>query len=389
MTIEMSPASTEAKPTVAAETKTGKTGATGTGKPGSGGATGFMSVLASIDSDAAQATPSTESQKGLPALLDDSLSTGLADPTALLGGIAKVEIPMDAAALLAQSLQWRPAEPSGAVGSAGGRQAVLPQTVGAQMGTGLQELGLLSEGVRKPGKGGSDLTTNQQSSVANLASAAGSGGQSQADGRVLPLTPKVENMLAQFSAVETAVAAATGSVEHEEHARDHSIFKPAAVEGGFAPQSTVASTPSTTASSGPGVVAAPEVYVAEQIKYWISNDVQNAEMKLDGIGDNPVEVSISMQGNEAHVAFRTDELQAREILETASVHLKELLQREGLVLSGVSVGTAGAGAGDTGAQDRKSRQGARSAAVVSAQPIRADSGSTSIRTSGRAVDLFV
>ena len=82
----------------------------------------------------------------------------------------------------------------------------------------------------------------------------------------------------------------------------------------------------------------PEMQVAEQVSYWISQDIQNAELTLDGLGKDPVEVSIRMHGNEAQVSFRTDELQTRDLLQGAASHLKELLQSEGLVLSGVSVG---------------------------------------------------
>jgi flagellar hook-length control protein FliK len=130
-----------------------------------------------------------------------------------------------------------------------------------------------------------------------------------------------------------------------------------------------------------------DVYVAEQVKYWISNDVQSAEMKLDGLGGNPVEVSISMQGNEAQVAFRTDELHAREALEKASLHLKDMLQREGVVLTGVTVSTAGAG--DQGAQERRPRSGARQAEVTSALPVTNQAVLGGNRVTGRALDLFV
>jgi flagellar hook-length control protein FliK len=143
----------------------------------------------------------------------------------------------------------------------------------------------------------------------------------------------------------------------------------------------------TSSISAPTPITPTDTYVAEKVAYWISNDVQNAEMKLDGIGDKPVEVSIRMQGNEAHIAFRSDELQARAALENASIHLKDMLQREGLVLSGVSVGTAGAG--DSNGQERQSRQGARQASVVSVQPASADRASVAGRASGAALDLFV
>jgi flagellar hook-length control protein FliK len=110
-------------------------------------------------------------------------------------------------------------------------------------------------------------------------------------------------------------------------------------------------------------------------------------MKLDGIGLDPVEVSIRMHGNEAHVAFRTDELQARNALESAGAHLKELLQREGLVLTGVSVGTAGAG--DSGGGDAKSRQGARQGSVSAVVPTSTRSESLTGRSTGARLDLFV
>ena len=93
--------------------------------------------------------------------------------------------------------------------------------------------------------------------------------------------------------------------------------------------------------------------------YWMSSDMKNAEMKLDGFGESPVEVSISVQGNQAHVAFRTDEAQTRLALEDAGATLKDMLSKEGLNLAGVSVGTSDAG-GD-GAQDRRSRQEGRPA----------------------------
>ena len=88
--------------------------------------------------------------------------------------------------------------------------------------------------------------------------------------------------------------------------------------------------------------------------YWVSSDMKNAEMKLDGFGESPVEVSISMRGNQAHVAFRTDEIETRLALADASVTLKDMLSKEGLDLAGVSVGTSGAG-GDT-ARDHRPRQ---------------------------------
>lgn len=388
MTIEMSPASVEAKPAAASETKNAKGASTGAGKSNTAGQGGFMAILAAVDTSAVAAPAVADD--GLQALPGDALPAVVTPLPAdwLAAEVRQDDVPMDAAALLAQSMQWTPAEPNR--GEAGaGRQA---------LARGLAAPGAASQGLTtdsapetgsKQAKGKSDTAASQSSYGATLLNVSGSSGQSPSDSRALQFTQKIENMQVQPSAIASAVASATVSVGLEGVARDRSIFKPTATEGAVLPQPVATSAPSTAILDAPGVVAPPEVYVAEQVKYWISNDVQNAEMKLDGIGNNPVEVSISMQGNEAHVAFRTDELQAREVLENASLHLKDLLQREGLVLSGVSVGTAGAGAGDSGAQERKSRQGARVATVASAQPTPAINASLSGRVAGRALDLFV
>ncbi len=135
---------------------------------------------------------------------------------------------------------------------------------------------------------------------------------------------------------------------------------------------------------------APDMQAAEQVSYWVSHNVQNAELKLDGLGQSPVEVSISLQGNEAHISFRTDEAATRGVLESAGVHLKDMLQREGLVLTGVSVGSSGSGNADGG--ERRGRPNARQALIAPVTAASADSGARLQRASlggvGRSVDLF-
>jgi flagellar hook-length control protein FliK len=100
-----------------------------------------------------------------------------------------------------------------------------------------------------------------------------------------------------------------------------------------------------------------------------------------------VEVRISLQGNEAHVAFHTDELGTQSLLQGAGADLKESLQREGVVLLGVSVGTSGSQDGQGG--ERKPRQNVKIGQVVAAQssPIQA-AGRTTSGVPG-SVDLFV
>lgn len=141
-----------------------------------------------------------------------------------------------------------------------------------------------------------------------------------------------------------------------------------------------------SASAEPAI--APEMQVAQQVTYWISQDVQNAEMTLDGLGKEAVEVSIRMHGNEAHVAFRTDEVDTRGVLEGAAAHLKDMLQREGLVLSGVSVGTSGAGS-SAGEERKQQRSAARQAQVLPAAVAGVEGRRAMGGQAGRTLDLFV
>lgn len=54
--------------------------------------------------------------------------------------------------------------------------------------------------------------------------------------------------------------------------------------------------------------------------YWISSDMKRAELQLEGLGEGPVEVSISVYGNQTQVAFRSDESQTRSMLEGRAEH---------------------------------------------------------------------
>jgi flagellar hook-length control protein FliK len=138
-------------------------------------------------------------------------------------------------------------------------------------------------------------------------------------------------------------------------------------------------------------VLAPEMQVAEQVRYWVAHNVQNAELSLDGLGQSPVQVQISLQGNEAQISFRTDEAATREVLQSAGAHLKDLLQREGLVLTGVSVGNSASGNAD--GSERRARPNVRQTAIGPLQAVSADSGPSlrrpSVGSAGRSVDLFV
>jgi len=66
-------------------------------------------------------------------------------------------------------------------------------------------------------------------------------------------------------------------------------------------------------------------------------------MTVQGPTGAPVSVSVQVQGNEAHVAFRSEQPLARQMLGSALPQLEQLLGTSGLVLGQVSVGAGSAG----------------------------------------------
>lgn len=136
-----------------------------------------------------------------------------------------------------------------------------------------------------------------------------------------------------------------------------------------------------------------EMRVAEQVSYWIGRGTQNAELEVEGLGEGPVKVSIELQGQEARVEFRADQAQTRQILQDAMPHLRELLEREGLVLSGLSVGTSGSEWGQGQGQGRDAegrpgqRQGQPGGPELPAAALAAAHRAAPL--AGRSVDLFV
>ena len=129
--------------------------------------------------------------------------------------------------------------------------------------------------------------------------------------------------------------------------------------------------------------------ITEQMAYWATDSLQNAELTLAHDGQ-PVEVHVSLDGQQAHVAFRSDQSETRALLDAGTGQLRDLLGQEGLVLSGMSVGSSSAQS-DAPPRSAQGRSAARQATVAiegeataaTAQPARAGV------LSERKVDLFV
>jgi len=167
-------------------------------------------------------------------------------------------------------------------------------------------------------------------------------------------------------------------------------FAPAGVSlaGSWVNQGMSSGTPAALTTYAPDpAVAVPETAVAEKLNYWISRGVQNAELQLDAFGGGTVKVSISVHGQDAQVEFRSDQPEARKLLQDAMPQLSAMLEREGLSLSGGFVGSSAQQ--EPGAQQRRSGAPNMRAATISVEPEATSRTDALSRTPGRAVDLFV
>ncbi len=158
---------------------------------------------------------------------------------------------------------------------------------------------------------------------------------------------------------------------------------------GFIPASGA---PSSVGLASSGASASGQVLeqaVAEQVKYWISNDIHNAQLKFDGLGPQSVQVNISMSGNQAQVVFQSDQAQTRELLSNAMAQLDQMLRGEGLTLTAAWVGSSGQ-QGQFGSSAQQAQPAPQRAAATTTPALEAASAPAraSISTN-RAIDLFV
>jgi len=120
-------------------------------------------------------------------------------------------------------------------------------------------------------------------------------------------------------------------------------FAPAAAgaegTGSFAAASTFGTDGQPIAA---GMVMTPDEWLAATTASINPRSLQTAEMTVDAFGA-PVDVKISLNGSEAEVAFQSDQADTRALLGGAVSDLQNLLQQEGLLLAGVSVGGSNAG----------------------------------------------
>lgn len=190
----------------------------------------------------------------------------------------------------------------------------------------------------------------------------------------------------QIALAPVAFALHRGERPDERAPGAHATPAGADAQAGFAPGGSSWMPGIDAASAGAaGAQGGLAERMVEQVSWWLSQRTQGAEMTLDVPGGAPVSVSIQVQGNEAQVAFRSDQVEARQLLANAMPQLKEMLGAEGLVLSGSSVGTSAGGAhdGEAAPEAPARRRGMHAEALpVAAGPVRRP-------VPGRALDLYV
>ncbi len=74
----------------------------------------------------------------------------------------------------------------------------------------------------------------------------------------------------------------------------------------------------------------------EDLRFWLKGDQQRGELLLQRDGQ-PVRVQVHMRGNEAHVVFRSDQADLRQLLDAGLSQLGDLLAQQGLALADAQV----------------------------------------------------
>ncbi len=92
---------------------------------------------------------------------------------------------------------------------------------------------------------------------------------------------------------------------------------------------------------GPALDEAFE-HLGAQVSLWAAGNAKKASLRLEAGLRQALDVDVSLQGDKAHLAFRTDDAQVRETLRLqAQEVLAEMLARAGIALEGFSVGSQG------------------------------------------------
>jgi flagellar hook-length control protein FliK len=249
-------------------------------------------------------------------------------------------------------------------------------------------------GASGAGHGAADVASAQQAGLssqlaraAQLSPAAQAAAAAQVTASTAPPDPAVA-WLGGGSAPGTPAPSKSG----ERSSRPGAAGADQGVEGGFG--QTLAGVVSSDAlyEVAPAAATVADTGVAETVAYWVTQGVQNAKLTVDGLGQGPVEVSISLANDQAQVQFMTDQPQTQQVLQNSASRLRDLLAAHGLQLTALSVGSQGTQREGSQRFAREPAAGVQTTRVGAATA--AGSGPVGVRRPvdaavGRSLDLFV
>lgn len=100
--------------------------------------------------------------------------------------------------------------------------------------------------------------------------------------------------------------------------------------------------PGDQAGSAPDGTPAGRETEGPTVSHWGTQHLRHASLRVGEAGADAIDIQLSMKGQEVQVAFQSDNAEARASLrEGASEALADLLQRSGMQLGHVSVGSQG------------------------------------------------
>ena len=113
--------------------------------------------------------------------------------------------------------------------------------------------------------------------------------------------------------------------------------------------------------------------LGDQVSLWAAGQTRKASLRLEAGLREALEVDVSLNGDKAQLAFRTDDAQARDVIRAHAYQiLNEMLSQAGLGLDSLSVGGRDAGqSGESAHEWRQHADGRRKAPdEVAAEPAR-------------------
>lgn len=199
--------------------------------------------------------------------------------------------------------------------------------------------------------------------------------------------------IAPWSDVASGGFRAFGALRGSDRASGREMFLPldgaaagSVASSGYSTQLASGAAPTATAYAPMAPSASSEV--AHKVHYWVTRGVQTAELQLDALGGSAVDVSITLQGKEALVDFRSDQPEARRVLQEAMPQLRDMLRAEGLQLAGGFVGSSAQQKERDPRRDGHHREPDRSAVLsVSAADVSRTGRSEAAAT--HSLDVFV